>query len=144
MEMEMCIFIVQYPREFSRLHNLHSWYWNSCIQSHLLWGEFSICALCSSNSGSLQFSFLVPPGTHHCWVNRDGMIWEVCLTPLHMASSVMPSKVLSIKPSFLLKKTAHILVQIHHVNEDGIYLEFQPNWGSNTLFLDHEYLFLAY
>ena len=33
------------------------------IQSHLLWGEFSICALCCSYSQSLQFSFLVPPGT---------------------------------------------------------------------------------
>ena len=44
------------------------------IQSHLLWGEFSICALCCSYSQSLQFSFLVPPGTHHCWVDRGSVI----------------------------------------------------------------------
>ena len=35
-------------------------------------------------SQSLQFSFLVPPGTYHCWVDRGGVIWEVCLTPLHI------------------------------------------------------------
>ena len=60
----------------------------SLIQSHLLWEEFSICALCSSCSQSLQFSFHGPPGTHHCWVDRVGMIWEACPTPLHMAGSV--------------------------------------------------------
>ena len=59
------------------------------IQSHLLWGEFSICALCCSYSQSLQFSFLVPPGTHHCWVDRGGVIWEACPTPLHMTVSVV-------------------------------------------------------
>ena len=60
------------------------------IQSHLLWGEFSICALCCSYSQSLQFSFLVPPGTHHCWVDRGGVIWEACPTPLHMTGHVLP------------------------------------------------------
>ena len=54
------------------------------IQSHLLWGEFSICALCCSCSQSLQLSFLVPPGTHHCWVDRGSVIWEACPTPLHI------------------------------------------------------------
>ena len=48
------------------------------MQSHLLWGEFSICALCCSYSQSLQLSFLVPPGTHHSWVDRGGVIWEAC------------------------------------------------------------------
>ena len=61
---------------------------HTLLQSHLLWGEFSICALCCSYSQSLQFSFLVPPGTHHCWVDRGGMIWEACPTPLHMTGSV--------------------------------------------------------
>ena len=61
---------------------------HTLLQSHLLWGEFSICALCCSYSQSLQFSFLVPPGTHHCWVDRGGVIWEACPTPLHMAGSV--------------------------------------------------------
>ena len=59
------------------------------IQSHLLWGEFSICALCCSYSQSMQFSFLVPPGTHHCWVDRSGVIWEACPTPLHMTVSAV-------------------------------------------------------
>ena len=36
----------------------------SLIQSHFLRREISICALCCSYSQSLQFSFLVPPGTH--------------------------------------------------------------------------------
>ena len=52
-------------------------------------GEFSICALCCSYSQSLQFSFLVPPGTHHCWVDRGGVIWEACPTPLHMTVSAV-------------------------------------------------------
>ena len=62
----------------------------SLIRSYLLWGEFSICALCCSHmySQSLQFSFLVPPGTHLCWVDRGSMVWEVCLTPQHMAGSI--------------------------------------------------------
>ena len=60
------------------------------IQSHLLWGEFSICAHCCSYSQSLQFSFLVPPGTYHCWVDRGGVIWEACPTPLHMTGHVLP------------------------------------------------------
>ena len=62
---------------------------HTLLQSHLLWGEFSICALCCSYSQSLQFNFLVPPGTHHCWVDRGDVIsWEACPTPLHMAGSV--------------------------------------------------------
>ena len=39
-------------------------------------------------ANSLQFSFLVPPGTHYCWVDRGGVIWEACPTPLHMSGSV--------------------------------------------------------
>ena len=60
------------------------------VQSHLLWEEFSICALCCSYSQSLQFSFLVPPGTHHCWVDRGSVIWEAYPTPLHMTGHVLP------------------------------------------------------
>ena len=59
-------------------------------ESHLLWGEFSICALSCSYSQSLQFSFLVPPATHHCWVDRGGVIWEACPTPPHMTGHVLP------------------------------------------------------
>ena len=59
------------------------------IQSHLLWEEFSICALCCSYSQLLRFSFLIPPGTHHCWVDRGGVIWEDYPTPLHMTGHVL-------------------------------------------------------
>ena len=38
-------------------------------------GENSAFApLCCSYSQSLQFSFLVPPGTHHCWLDRGSVI----------------------------------------------------------------------
>ena len=85
----MCIFIAWYPLEFSRLHNEHPLVLElSLIQSHLLWGEFSIWALCCNYSQSLQFSFRVPPSTHYCWVDRRDMIWEACPAPLHMAGSV--------------------------------------------------------
>ena len=60
----------------------------SHIQPHLLWGEFSICSLCCSCNQSLQFSFLVPPGTHHCWVDRGSMIRKACPTSLHMVGSM--------------------------------------------------------
>ena len=84
------VYIVWYPHEFS-IHNLHPWYWN-CLshKSHLLWEKFSIWALCYSYSQSLKF---VPPGTHHCWVDRGGMIGDVCPTPLHMAGSVTQTAV---------------------------------------------------
>ena len=68
----------------NRMYNWHLWYWNSLLQYHLLWGEFSICALCCSYSQSLQFSFRA-----FCWVDRGGMICEACPTPLHMAASVL-------------------------------------------------------
>ena len=43
--------------------------------------------LCSC-SQSLQFSFFpVPPGTHHCYVDRGSMEWEVWLALIHIASS---------------------------------------------------------
>ena len=53
----------------------------SLIRSHLLWGEFSVFSAANAIHNS---SFLVPPGTYHCWVERGGMIWEACPTPLHM------------------------------------------------------------
>ena len=30
-KMQMCMFIVRYPREFSRLCNLHPWHWSSLL-----------------------------------------------------------------------------------------------------------------
>ena len=33
-------------------------------------GRIEHYTICCSYSQSLQYSFLVPPGTHHCWVDR--------------------------------------------------------------------------
>ena len=43
----------------------------SLVRSHLLWGEFSTfsAAIAIHNS-----PFFVPLATHHCWVDRGGMI----------------------------------------------------------------------
>ena len=57
----------------------------SLVRSHLLWGEFSAFSAADAIHNSPLF---VPPGTHHCWVDRGGMIWKACPTPLHMAGSV--------------------------------------------------------
>ena len=57
----------------------------SLVRSHLLWGEFSAFSAAIAIHNSPLF---VPPGTHHCWVDRGGMIWKACPTPLHMADSV--------------------------------------------------------
>ena len=43
----------------------------SLIRSHLLWGEFSAFSAAIAIHNSPLF---VPPGTHHCWVDRGGMI----------------------------------------------------------------------
>ena len=55
------------------------------IRSHLLWGEFSIFSAANTIHNSPYF---VRPGTHHCWIDRGGMIWEACPTLLHTANSV--------------------------------------------------------
>ena len=71
----LCMFIVWYPLEFSRLHNLQPWYWNSLL-----------CRLTSTFSAANAIRnspFFVPPGTHHYWVDRGGMIWEACPEPQH-------------------------------------------------------------
>ena len=57
----------------------------SLVRSHLLWEEFSAFSAAIAIHNSPLF---VPPGTHHCWVDRGGMIWKACPTPLHMADSV--------------------------------------------------------
>ena len=46
----------------------------SLIRSHLAWGEFSAF---SAVNAIHSFPVFVPPGTHHCWVDRGGMVWEV-------------------------------------------------------------------
>ena len=47
----------------------------SLVRSHLLWGEFSAFSAESSAAIAIHNSPLfVPSGTHHCWVDRGGMI----------------------------------------------------------------------
>ena len=80
------VYIVWYPREFSRLHNLHRWYWNSLS---LLYG------LISSHEKSAHFLQLMPftilqlpfhqVPTTAGWTEA---VWnEICPTLLHMTSS---------------------------------------------------------
>ena len=57
----------------------------SLIQSHLLWGELSAYSVANAIHKSPVF---ILPGTHHCSVNRGGIIWKACPTPLHIAGSV--------------------------------------------------------
>ena len=65
-------FIVCNPREFSGLYKLHPWYWNSLLYGLISSGE--------SSAHFLQlmpftiFPVFIPPGTHHCWVDRGGMV----------------------------------------------------------------------
>ena len=82
--------IVWYPLEFSRLHNLHPWYSNPYMVSSPL-GRIHHVSVANAIHNS-PFIF-VPPGTHHCWVDRGGMIWEAFPTPLHMAGSVTQAPV---------------------------------------------------
>ena len=89
----MCLFIVWYPLEFSRIHNWHLWYWNSLLYSLISSGEHSTFAhFAAAIANHYNFTFLVPPGTHNWWVDKGGMIWEACPTPLHMASTGHQSK----------------------------------------------------
>ena len=53
------------------------------IESHLLWEEFRSCTLCCSYSQSLQFNFIIPPGTHHCCMDRDGIMRCLPKTSTH-------------------------------------------------------------
>ena len=57
----------------------------SLVWSHLLWGQFRAFSAAVAIHNSPLF---VPPGTHHCWVNRGGMIRKDCPIHLHMAGSV--------------------------------------------------------
>ena len=70
------VYIVWYLIEFSRLL--------SYTVSSPLWRIQHISAANAIHNSP----FFVPPGTHYCWVDRGGMIWEACPTSLHMAGSV--------------------------------------------------------
>ena len=69
-------FILWNPREFSRLYNLHSLLVLelSLIQSHFLRWEFS--AFSAADAFTI-FPVFVLPGTHHCWVDRGGLVWYI-------------------------------------------------------------------
>ena len=81
----MQMFIVWYPGEFSRLYNLHPWYWNSLLYGLISSGENLVHFL--QLMPLPIFQYFVPPGTRHCWVGTGSMGWEVCPTLLHMTSS---------------------------------------------------------
>ena len=77
--------MVWYPRDISRLHNLHPWYWNPFLYGLISpWGEFSAFSAGNANHNAPIF---ISPGTHHCWVGRGSIEFEVCPTLLHMISS---------------------------------------------------------
>ena len=67
--------------------NLHPWYWNSLLYSLMSSGENSVHFL-----HLMLFTIItvfIPPGTHHCWVDR-GMVWEVLSnTSTHYITSVI-------------------------------------------------------
>ena len=78
------------------VHSLKVWYttFNQPVtfafithdeQSHLPWERIQHTRYSSMQAAWAAQSFS-PPGTHHCWVSRDIMGWEVCLTLLHMTN----------------------------------------------------------
>ena len=79
--MWMCMFIVWYPCEFSRLHNLHPWYWNALLYGLISSGENSAYFLQLMPFTILPFLF------HQAAITAGSMEWEVCPTLLHMTSS---------------------------------------------------------
>ena len=74
----ICMFIVWYPCEFSRLHNFTPMVSElSLIRSHLLWGEFS--SFLQSAANAIHNSpFFDPPCTHHCWMDKGASSLDVC------------------------------------------------------------------
>ena len=59
--------------------------WNSLLHGLISsGGEFSAFSAANAIHNSPIF---VLPGTHHCWMGRGSMEWEVCPTLLHMISS---------------------------------------------------------
>ena len=50
---------------------------NTLLQSHLLWGEFSMFSAARANH--YNSTLFVPPGTHCWWMDRDSLVCKVCL-----------------------------------------------------------------
>ena len=72
----MCIFIVWYTLALSRLHTIYNPCIGTLFYSRTSSGENLAFVHFVVAIQSLQFSFLIPQGTHHYWVDRGGMIWE--------------------------------------------------------------------
>ena len=87
----MCMFTVWYPIEFSRLHNLHPWYYNSVLYGLISSGENSVHFLQQLPFTILHCSFHQVPitagWTEAAWYKK------ACPTPLHMAGNVTRASV---------------------------------------------------
>ena len=87
----MFIVLISPSAEFSRLHNLHPWYRNSLLYGLISSGENSahFLQLITYHNTISHFTilhFFVPPGTHHCWVDRGVWYERFCPTPLHTSN----------------------------------------------------------
>ena len=60
---------------------------HTLLQSHLVWENSAfVILLHAAIANHYRLAFFVPPGTHHCWVDRGSMEWDVCPTLLHMTN----------------------------------------------------------
>ena len=112
--MEMCRFLLWYPRECSRLYNLHPWYWNSLLYS--LISSWKNSAHFLQPMSFTSFQFFVSPGTYHCWVGRGSMEWEVCLTLLQMTMqlTIMFTKISEVYLSAFIYRTLSWRLIVNH------------------------------
>ena len=97
------MFIVWYPRKFSRLYNLHPWYWNSLLYGLISSGENSTHFL--QLMPFTIFHFFIPPGTHYCWVGKGSMEWEV----LPDTSTHDQQWEFNLRPSDLVQHPIHLV-----------------------------------
>ena len=58
-------------------------------------GTLSLSLIWSVSTPIHQSPFSTSLGTHHCWVNRGDMVWEVCLTPLNITTSMTQTLVVT-------------------------------------------------
>ena len=91
------LLLFNYLDSLPKLYSLISPWVQQTLQFTPLALELSLLyGLISSRENSAHFlqlmpftiiQFFVPPCTHHSWVGRDSMEWEVCPTPLHKTRS---------------------------------------------------------
>ena len=79
----MCMFIVWYPLEFSRLRNLHPWYWNSLLygliysgenSAHFLQLPFTVIHFCSTRY-LVDSGFLGSFNGCQIWIYIHNVMW---------------------------------------------------------------------